>query len=1181
MDSSELFLTRDVKDPLLIERCKAILDDWSDRIPFSPIKKLGSKTEFVSAVEHATYKTKVTTQIEKRWLEEHEVPYNEERLPASPLPKSSIDPWKISFSPIADFSKHHRTQDVVETRRVYDCSTCRATGEVTCSECEGLREVRCSDCNGYGHNECSGCKGSGHIRETRTIPRQTKCGFCDGKGYKAPWVAGGKEETCFHCSGRGSVIEDFEEEYYVPCTDCASSGKITCSTCRGHGKVTCGECGGSGKVECKRCDGQRRLLSYVTVEVEEDSSSKDNQYISPTLPKFKKKDHPLSNLKGEVVFTQDESRKIDQLKFCNQPAAAVLSREVELCRATHDGHVLRQRIEIEACVLVEYRYRHGTKDYSIYINPEHKLVEDLEGPVQAFIENADALAETALKDKRYEDAYRLITRGLCMDEASEAEKKLRDEILEALVVSYRKIALVSWFGAAIVWSLVNGLPSNFQISWWFLLSLTPLLLATQVFSENLGVQLSGPKDRVVPAVLISIAAFLSGVVIGSGTSWTNWISFVSLIIVAGAFGLIRSKARAKLQKLEAHFTTFPNPQALEAYVLKFDPKPAFSSRIKFALVFLVVLLAIQPILMLVSGFNSWALDRTRIQFNVQIAGKATKEIPEILFNGKSIHSGDKVEPGKGIIGVTDIHFMPFRSEIKVSYGSAANVGTIELTPAHGQVTISSDPQDADFQLWHKTRDRSDNQPDWSGKLPFQKDIPTGDYQLITIRKGWEIKTDISVSRGTIITNQTEFPYSSIEVTSEPTGLVISGGGDELGKTPLFLQVKPGQYALTATDGENDLIANITVGPKEAAKHDFKFHYGSVQLSSIPAGATVIRKGKEAGKTPLTLNHIPAGNTPVELQLQGYVSTNFPLEAVEGIKTDIAVKLTSERFLQTMKQAQNEADSGRFEDAIKSAARAIEIDPGDERASDLWTNLVFKAHCQNAEIYLLRNQFSEALEEVKKAETFSQNSSVTAQLKEKISKQKLELFASLIRRAKNSFTNKAYNDAANQLAEAEKLNPGSSEAASLQGQIHIEQLRPIVREKNWQELRQHFRNSKYSETVTWKYQNSLATIQNRTAQILNRRGAWNLLKEFYPDNDTVTMRLDAQAGSMDLSSYKNRACALMLSDLGGGMVEIRFKFFVYESFEPGFSQVAPDILQACRNDLFSKLKASLGEPMQSN
>jgi PEGA domain len=526
-------------------------------------------------------------------------------------------------------------------------------------------------------------------------------------------------------------------------------------------------------------------------------------------------------------------------------------------------------------------------------------------------------------------------RGLCMEEAIEPEKNLRDQILQKLLARYRTLALASWFGLAIVWSLVGGLPSNFQISWWFILGLIPLLLGIQWFAEDFGVRFSGPKDRILPTILFSIAAFLSGIAIGDGTSWIRWIGLVLLIVSTCVLGLIRSKARAKLKKIEAYFTTFPNPQALESYVLKFDPKHEFFSKTIYPLVFLVVLLSAQPAFYLVKGINSWALDRTKIQFSVQIDGKIAQATPEILFNGKPIHSGDQVPPGKGIIEVTDISLMPFRNEMRVSYGRVANAGTIELTPAHGKVTITSDPPDAEFQLVNQSHA-------WIGNLPFQTNIPTGDYQLITRRKGWELDTDISVVRGGNTTNKIEFSYGSIDVTSDPAGLAVSTNGVEIGKTPMILQeVIPGQYTLTVSDGENDLTADVNVAPKEAAKHAFVFHYGTVQLSSMPTGATVIRKGKEIGKTPLTFNHIPAGETTIALQLQDYASTNFSIQAVEGATTDLSVKLISERYVQAMKQAREALDADQFEQASNSVAAAIQSDPTDSNATSLLAEITSK------------------------------------------------------------------------------------------------------------------------------------------------------------------------------------------------------------------------------------------------
>jgi len=97
------------------------------------------------------------------------------------------------------------------------------------------------------------------------------------------------------------------------------------------------------------------------------------------------------------------------------------------------------------------------------------------------------------------------------------------------------------------------------------------------------------------------------------------------------------------------------------------------------------------------------------------------------------------------------------------------------------------------------------------------------------------------------------------VSGDPTGLAVALNGVAVGKTPLTLrELKPGPYTLTATDGENERDADITVGPKEQARHSFAFRYGAVQLTSMPAGATVIRKGKEIGTTPLTLAHLARG-----------------------------------------------------------------------------------------------------------------------------------------------------------------------------------------------------------------------------------------------------------------------------------------------------------------------------------
>jgi hypothetical protein len=247
----------------------------------------------------------------------------------------------------------------------------------------------------------------------------------------------------------------------------------------------------------------------------------------------------------------------------------------------------------------------------------------------------------------------------------------------------------------------------------------------------------------------------------------------------------------------------------------------------------------------------------------------------------------------------------------------------------GSADLSSDPADAEYEL-------TGNGRHWQGKLPTKTDdLPGGNYSLVVRRKGWELSKDISISRGSVTTNKTEFQYGSIEVTSDPTGLAVSTNGVEIGKTPMTLQdLKPGQYTLSASDGENDLMADVSVGPKEATKHAFVFHYGAVQLSSTPTGATVIRKGKEVGKTPLTLNHIPAGETIVELRLQDYVSTNCPIQTVEGVTNQLSAKLISENYLRAMKQARDAFGAGQLAQSQNYLALALSIQPDDSSAMQL-------------------------------------------------------------------------------------------------------------------------------------------------------------------------------------------------------------------------------------------------------
>ena len=95
-------------------------------------------------------------------------------------------------------------------------------------------------------------------------------------------------------------------------------------------------------------------MQYVTAEQTEEPVKSDHQYAPTSLPQFKKQKNPLTQLDGDVVFTQDEPARVKAFAFGSQEAASLLTAEAEACRSGHEGHLLRQQITVERCSIVEY-----------------------------------------------------------------------------------------------------------------------------------------------------------------------------------------------------------------------------------------------------------------------------------------------------------------------------------------------------------------------------------------------------------------------------------------------------------------------------------------------------------------------------------------------------------------------------------------------------------------------------------------------------------------------------------------------------------------------------------------------------------------------------------------------------------------------------------------------------------
>ena len=248
----------------------------------------------------------------------------------------------------------------------------------------------------------------------------------------------------------------------------------------------------------------------------------------------------------------------------------------------------------------------------------------------------------------------------------------------------------------------------------------------------------------------------------------------------------------------------------------------------------------------------------------------------------------------------------------------------------GRVALASDPPDADFALVGNGRS-------WRGHLPVQIDnVPVGNYEFISRRPDWELKSDVSISTGALASSKTVFPYASINITSEPTGVKIWSAGAELGQTPLVTRAKPGHYLLTARDGEEESTSEFDVGPSESRAQSFIFRYGQLRVTSQPPGAKVILRGREVGYTPLTLPKVRAGAATLQGQLEGYESKEVAADIIPDNLNDVIIPLTSLRYLYYLNAAHYAArqDPPDYRRALEMADESLRQSPGDAEATRL-------------------------------------------------------------------------------------------------------------------------------------------------------------------------------------------------------------------------------------------------------
>jgi formylglycine-generating enzyme required for sulfatase activity len=288
---------------------------------------------------------------------------------------------------------------------------------------------------------------------------------------------------------------------------------------------------------------------------------------------------------------------------------------------------------------------------------------------------------------------------------------------------------------------------------------------------------------------------------------------------------------------------------------------------------------------------SWLLFTSKsIQFDVQPAG-----MDEISIDGGwfKLPVGDRIlmREGTYTVNVKKEGYYDIAQSLQVGEAPSRTV-IIEMRKLPGQLTIATEPAVDALVTVDDTR---------IGRAPFGPlELEPGTHSVtVTADRFLPFSQRLAVP-GLGLHQQLDVQlvplWANVDVTSDPSGAAVFQGENQIGETPMRLELMEGTHALIlmkdgfkAWDGSIDAVANVdqvlptvVLEPANA----------QLRVSSIPRGANVSVNGRYRGQSPVTIALSPDVNYEIGLSKAGYGSATRRVRLEAAASEEITVDMTA-------------------------------------------------------------------------------------------------------------------------------------------------------------------------------------------------------------------------------------------------------------------------------------------------
>jgi len=326
-----------------------------------------------------------------------------------------------------------------------------------------------------------------------------------------------------------------------------------------------------------------------------------------------------------------------------------------------------------------------------------------------------------------------------------------------------------------------------------------------------------------------------------------------------------------------------------------------------------------------------AIERTRINFSVNLQGSDVAYAASVKMDGQPVSSGQKISLGSHTFTITHPKAEIFATNFFCWYGGR-DFGQVNLKRAMGFLNINAKPAARSITI---------SGPEFSQTLNDSKGInmlvPTDIYHIRCEYDRWNDEVNWAVNPGNNLACIFDPKLGDLSITSSdmPATFQVSNQKGQLieqGDLPTTVTGLPSAiYQVAVEHNGHRLNRSSFVAQEKTTPLSVKFAFGSVRLESHPSGAAVYAGGNYLGTTPLDVKEMDPGLVRFQLQAPGYANADVSANVTANETFMVSSNLVSLNYVERMRGAQNSLASGDYHRAVTELEQALAARPNDAEA----------------------------------------------------------------------------------------------------------------------------------------------------------------------------------------------------------------------------------------------------------